>query len=597
MRARRPPQPGRQWPVRSLTAAASAAGLCWIWALWAATSPPRPQGPQQQQQQQQPPPPTDPPYKGDDSSGSGGSSGSAAPPAAAPTRAPAAPRPAPGQARLPPLPYEYVLHRNLPSAGRLAEAQGRQLRRKADACADIATPPLPAAPRAALPPAASAGGADAERLAREFRFDAKGAGSLFADSAREALSGDTPWWVPATGNAPCTAEAQLALWRHQHPADCGASRFLVSRLKEGAHGLGSALSLVVHDLLSAVLLRRVLLIEPGRWFFAPGACGGRYQGWECYFALPTQCQLPAGVSVQTLHNGRDGRAARARAVRKKQFDVPGAGRNDLPPLSALVGGSADCERRVRSWVDDPANAYLMGTFARGADPLLVWAMAQALRYLLRGPQPWFSAAITANLGSLGYPQRWAAAGAVVFEQLRGEIAKFREYYNAFGCHDVTLAAYVNTSSAVLGRCKQGAVAYVSGNTPLRRYKQLRAAHEARGHSVWSTWEHPSASASAETARWGADSLLVSWVDFWAGVASTGWVCIVQSNWCRMINFLRLTAGRAECPFFDLGMRMLALPEDRRAYCIVRREWPKKPFSTVLRKDQSVLQLEAIPPDI
>eukprot|EP01065_Artemidia_motanka_P030258 TRINITY_DN36278_c0_g1_i1.p1 TRINITY_DN36278_c0_g1~~TRINITY_DN36278_c0_g1_i1.p1 ORF type:complete len:603 (+),score=152.06 TRINITY_DN36278_c0_g1_i1:123-1811(+) len=487
---------------------------------------------------------------------------------------------------LPPLPYEYVVHRRLPAADALAAGQERQRRKVAGSCADVSTPPLPVPPHAALRPVPAAA-VSVQSLETEFRFKLGGDGPV-ADSQRERLPDGKAWWVPGDGNIPCTAEAQHALWAHQHPSDCASAKFLVSRLKEGAHGLGSALSLVVHDLLSAVLLRRVLIIEPGRWYFAPSACSGKYQGWECYFASPSHCALPSGVSVHTLHNGRDAKSAKHKAVKKKSFDVPGAGRNDLPQLLQLLGGNAQCEQQVKEWVADPSNAYLMGTFARGADPMLIWAMSQALRYLVRGPQPWFAAAISANLAVAGYPQKWESAGAVVFEQLRGEEAKFREYYNAFGCHDVDLAAYVNLSATAI-RQSGGGVVYISGNTPQKRYQELKDRHEQRGESVWSTWQHPAAVASRETARWGADSLLVSWVDFWAGVASTGWVCIVQSNWCRMINFLRLTAGRAACPFYDLGMRMLALPDERRRYCIARSEWPKKPFSTVLRKNEAVLK--------
>ena len=100
--------------------------------------------------------------------------------------------------------------------------------------------------------------------------------------------------------------------------------------------------------------------------------------------------------------------------------------------------------------------------------------------------------------------------------------------------------------------------------------------------VASTWRHPSLS-TEESSRWGASSPAASWIDLYAGVASSSWVCIVQSNWCRMINFLRLTSSRASCSFVDVGIVMIADESARRSYCVVNPQWPIKPFSNVIHK--------------
>jgi len=90
----------------------------------------------------------------------------------------------------------------------------------------------------------------------------------------------------------------------------------------------------------------------------------------------------------------------------------------------------------------------------------------------------------------------------------------------------------------------------------------------------------SVSVARESSRWGAAAPMASWLDLYARVAANSWICVVQSNWCRLVNFLRMTGGKGACAssFVDLGMLMLVSPQLREKYCVVGKEWPTKPFS-------------------
>lgn len=437
-------------------------------------------------------------------------------------------------------------------------------------------------------------------LEKEFNFPNPSNEVFFShDSLLTSFDPDgeePPWWIskPAAENAnlPCTQLAQRRLWERQHPPDCSKAAYLISNLKEGAHGVGSALTLVAHDFLSAIMLERVLLLHSKNWYFAPSACGPNRKGWECFFSPPSECSYE-GV-VQQIHSKSQALRGKAKAVSKKTFDIAGLSRNDIPTLEQFFGGAgrsstARCVDEVTRWASDDSNLYLMGTFDKGADPVLFYMLAQVLRFLMRAPQPWFSAMLRHHLPLVGMAP--SSDGVVVYVQERGEVAKYREYYNAFGCHTVKQEIFSDFTTEVCRSLQKQSSAnppscsiYVSGNTPFRAFTQLQAAMEgAGGIGVRSTWLHPDmVKKRGETERWGASTAAASWVDLYAGVASTHWVCIVQSNWCRMINLLRLTADRAHCGFVDVGILMLASFEAREKYCIVREDWPTKPFSNRLK---------------
>ena len=483
------------------------------------------------------------------------------------------------------LPYTYPVHLKLISKDKLKLGIEQQVQSQVRTCAIHSTEPLQPTPSEYERETPSS--VSHTKLLNDFYIgddnnrvhSAKGLFLRKTNKKADINNVDDIYWIPEDSdssgiNLPCTREAQLGLFKKQNPNNCEKTTFLSTRLKADAHGLGSALSLIVHDLISSIKLDRVLVVRSSKWFFAPTECGSN--GWTCYFKTPSYCPEPSEKG-----DVYSGKTRNSRVVRKKDTDQKGLSRSDLPNLSTILDDK--CVDLVTEWSKQPENTYLMGTFEKGSSPLLTWWMAQSIRYLVRAPQPWFSDIIKSNLASQGFP--WN--DGLVFQQLRGEVAKFREYFNTFGCHDVHMEAYKKWTNKIYKNQRDGngrpTSIYISGNTPHDSFMSL-VSMQRDDHKIYSTWNHSAAAVSVESKRWGANTLVVSWVDFWAGVASSGWVCIIQSNWCRMINFLRLTAGRANCPFIDLGVTMLSDTEERDKYCIVKDEWPKKAFSSVIRKN-------------
>eukprot|EP00758_Cryptobia_borreli_P012342 Tbor_TRINITY_DN5736_c0_g2::TRINITY_DN5736_c0_g2_i1::g.20947::m.20947 len=401
------------------------------------------------------------------------------------------------------------------------------------------------------------------------------------------------------GNLPCTSYVQRRIWMSQNNRDmpCSEKKYIASILKEGAHGIGSALILIGHDLLTAIMLNRVLVLgSKSKWYFSPQGCGDR--SWSCFFQDPSICQSEISSSEisqsKKVNSKKEALHASAiKVIRKKTFDAPGIGRNDVPTDEEFFGTefvkrNPKCYQRYKQWTNDPANVFISGTFSKGADRRLFFMLSQSLRFLMRYHQPWFAAMLEERIGATGFNHATrkisekkstnVGTSPRIYIQERGEIAKFREYYNTFGCHNIKTTLY---SDIVRQRCTTAhpCEVFISGNTPKDNYNKLRIALLGIPGvvSTKSTWTLVDES-STGSSRWGASGLAASWVDLFAAVTATHWICIVQSNWCRVINMLRLTRSRALCPFLDAGVLMLTSKRLKDDYCIVNSSWPTKPFS-------------------
>jgi hypothetical protein len=528
-----------------------------------------------------------------------------------------------------PMPYKYPMHRTLPiPRNKMILGMFKEhlsISRQSQRCwgpGSAEQPIFQPAPEFLQPTVDQVTSA---KLQSEFDFKDDSGETFYREDTHDLLhapgvQGEHPWWVQSeqgegaldNGDLPCTAEVQARLFQLQHPnKPCDKVRYLVSKLKEGAHGVGSALTLVAHDLLSSIMVGRVLQLHTStKWYFSSPHCSdAKHGGWDCFFLPVSSCKASGGVEM--VSNRRQAHRSLSPVIVKKSFDIDGLSRNDLPSDENFFGPiqTSTCYAEYKKWIQRPANIYIQGTFERGADPRLFYMLAQATRYLMRAPQPWFRRMLHYHLPQVGIsphvlPTRQQSSrrvvegsaasqhDAIIYIQERGEIAKFREYYNVFGCHNINNTVFVDYVGrwchrveavggldASRGACK----VYISGNTPFKNYQQLAATFSSMpgGIEVLSTWKHPSVAKGGETERWGASSPASSWIDMFAGVSSTNWICIVQSNWCRMINLLRLTSGRASCGFIDGGALMIASAIDRERYCIVG-PYPTKAFSNRLK---------------
>ncbi len=75
----------------------------------------------------------------------------------------------------------------------------------------------------------------------------------------------------------------------------------------------------------------MMVAKGGRWYFAPPeACVGRT--WNCFFLEPTWCEMTAETSgrVETVAAISAARRSQAVYLYKRDFDMKGRGRNDMP---------------------------------------------------------------------------------------------------------------------------------------------------------------------------------------------------------------------------------------------------------------------------
>ncbi|ORC93524.1 uncharacterized protein TM35_000014010 [Trypanosoma theileri] len=412
---------------------------------------------------------------------------------------------------------------------------------------------------------------------------------------------ESPWWVSSGSHLPCTASIQRRLYEYENLASCEERTFLLSDIKAGGYGLGGSLVLLAFDFLNAMILGRTLVIGApstvNRWkFLAEGCFQNGIRALDCFYLPPTRCN----VSNEPIHNVRTRTQAvhsSARVIRKKTFEMPDLNRDSIPTDEAFFGPGYQewsCYPEYLNWINNPANMVVQGTFKSGIDTRLYFMLAQVFMYLTRAPQPWFQQMIYHHLSPLGILStheneimRKINNQCTIYIQDRGEEGKMREYYNVFGCHTVGLSLYRDyvrtiSTSTELNSSKIPCSVFVSGGTPLQSFLWLKKQLEEYSYPVMSTWNLSTLSAGAESVRWGASSPAASWVDMYAGVASTNWVCMVQSNWCRVIDFLRMTHGRKNCGFIDIGILLLTSVEFRKKYCVIG-DFPTKPFSNVIRK--------------
>lgn len=454
--------------------------------------------------------------------------------------------------------------------------------------------------------------------------------SEFSDSDPAQFEGGKVPWIPGSEdvedstNLPCTSFIQRRLWtlNHNTKETCSHQRFLVSTLKEGAHGVGSAITLIAHDLLSAVVLGRVLLIVPeggtrSKWYFSGDACAASGRpSWSCYFTEPSHCHndiissgkhfsLSSVVKVASKKEALLPQMHKQQFIRKKTFDAKGLGRNDVLTDEEFFGAEfmkspPACYAKYQEWIRDDSNINIQGTFSKGSDRRLFFMLSQATKYLMRYQQPWFSHMLSLKLAQVGVLQDMQKTPPTpehlpptIYVQERGEIAKFREYFNTFGCHNIATSIHIDLirHRCIGGKATNiGCTVFVSGNTPKENYNLItnsltNESSSSASISIRSTWALL-ATASKGTERWGASGLSASWVDMYAALTASSWICIVQSNWCRVINFLRLTTGRAGCPFVDAGALMIASVSLRQRYCLIKSEWPTKAFSNVVKKNSN-----------
>ena len=429
-------------------------------------------------------------------------------------------------------------------------------------------------------PASPVDPVDLAAVQREFNFSV---GDVAMPHGTPAAAGDDAAFRDAgatgdddaaadDGTLPCTAAVQARLWQHQSTSRSG---FIIGEdLSFAKVGFGAIIAMFGFDLLRAIRDGKTFAIQGaflGSGMGAPGCPGRR---WSCVFLPPTNVVPTCG------ENGTTCLYSRNITLHSK--------RTELPTLSEFLGPTLarECGPRIERWAaTSQARSYYFAVHRRAPEPIAHFMHAQASRFLLRGVQPWVSAFLREHLPlvlprstlppSIGRARApntsWTPRMPIIYVNDRG-LDKNREYYNHFKCHGVRAGAYEHAvpriCAQLTGSNRPECVIYISGSTSREYFERLTAFFQERGFVVASLWLHPAMAKGFASRQWGVQIPGGSWIDLAiGGFFARGWVGIAQSNWIRMVEYLRATEPQgARCPFVDMGFAMLSEERVRQQHC-------------------------------
>lgn len=112
---------------------------------------------------------------------------------------------------------------------------------------------------------------------------------LYSLGGHEHLAADD---LPPEGLAPLTSLAQRTIFERQHPHDCSAAKFLVTRGHTKGNGIGSIMHVIGYHLAVAVEKGMVLLLgeATGEDWTDEATCGHE-RNWYCFFRSWSNCSL------------------------------------------------------------------------------------------------------------------------------------------------------------------------------------------------------------------------------------------------------------------------------------------------------------------
>uniref|UniRef100_A0A383W9G6 Alpha-(1,6)-fucosyltransferase N- and catalytic domain-containing protein n=1 Tax=Tetradesmus obliquus TaxID=3088 RepID=A0A383W9G6_TETOB len=167
------------------------------------------------------------------------------------------------------------------------------------------------------------------------------------------------------GVLPYTAQAQQAIWQHQHPQDCSKAKFLV--LSDPPGGIGS----VFHSFtvaLGAALETGRILVKHEDWLADSDYCGAQNTLDSCYFEPISSCKLSKS-ELLSASNATDGAnlttLADARVLQVKSMQVMVDMRLTVPKqFVELLQNTGIPSRSLHYWWRSQGVAYLVRPNAR-----------------------------------------------------------------------------------------------------------------------------------------------------------------------------------------------------------------------------------------
>eukprot|EP00438_Fugacium_kawagutii_P031850 Skav230346 [mRNA] locus=scaffold25:141106:142296:- [translate_table: standard] len=363
-----------------------------------------------------------------------------------------------------------------------------------------------------------------------------------------------------------TAFAQKTIWEHQHPADCNGAKYLEYYNRHS--GMGSQLHLLGQALALAMHLGRVLILpekDKKMMFYDPSFCPGEVS-WHCWFQHITWCKRPRHAANDQILRMRGEKVHMADFTTS---DVPEIFRNLLSNCSPM---------KPQFWY--------------------YWWRAQSVTYFIRFNEKTRSALDQMRSQTLHECQKPLQPGAVletgtVSAHVRhgkktkeAEVFDFSAYreqmeHLAAGNQNLPVlrlpAADSNHTFNYPNNAYAKRTLFLSTEDPevvpqalqlcsaMQPWKVIYTDVKRVAKDNWMKLGSPkpvNLPARAET--------LVALMNLELALEADAWVCTLTSNWCRLIDELRMTvAMKASHPYLNLageGFVCKGKPPHQHPYC-------------------------------
>eukprot|EP01060_Flectonema_neradi_P011376 TRINITY_DN1845_c2_g2_i1.p1 TRINITY_DN1845_c2_g2~~TRINITY_DN1845_c2_g2_i1.p1 ORF type:complete len:503 (+),score=74.39 TRINITY_DN1845_c2_g2_i1:110-1618(+) len=327
---------------------------------------------------------------------------------------------------------------------------------------------------------------------------------------------------------PLTESVQKAIWEWQHPSNCKTSRFLVWRLWNA--GLGADLHTLAQALSFAMSKDRVLVIDTSAvWWYAMD----RYPATlECFFVSPSSCTMSDIGPLSDIE------------ILNPNFHF------DVKKNSMVTGARRQVEKGGARTVANPLRSYAdVGNDWKGIprpewkDYGYQWWMAQSIRYLLRGLQPWFKEKYDQWV-KLTFPQGMPT-------KLLGIHVRHGDKYKEMRL--IPFSKYMVVAENLRSQDPELKSIFLSTEDP-GVIKEALAYSKSKWDFYYTDVVRSNEGSPREYALLIGTSLLgeISFTNLLIQEQCTHWIGTDSSNWNRLINELRLTSGKYNNTYVQLN---------------------------------------------
>eukprot|EP00759_Apiculatamorpha_spiralis_P032671 PhF_6_TR34133/c0_g1_i3/m.49839 len=386
-------------------------------------------------------------------------------------------------------------------------------------------------------------------------------GRRFQARTKKAMKwGGIPWVQHNESDVlPYTHYAQWVLSRAMtNKTSCATEKILLQRFSN--NGFGADVDLMGWSVLHAKKMGRVLVFEDDWKWRKSKKCSS----WECYFALPSPCTMEDvtydSYRAHQVYNYIGHDHVGYRVIHKLSANIRDYGfRTDAELLPPGITKEDLVELLPKNM-----------TYER-------WQMAQGVKYLMRYVQPWVRDMMmrhinlpssdkhlkTLRLKGVGDTTNIPVIGMHFRSGDKGKVLEFATAFSGCGEFHVDLQATIADILAIRNKL-QRVKYFISFDQPqtmwwikhrVKMNQQVEATipteviHAAFNWSDTITGE----ARTAITRQHGFKHLMeITLINLYLAVAlPVAWVNNDHSSWSRLINTLRITSGKARCPYVDL----------------------------------------------